>query len=230
MVDHNRNVIKKVIFRIIFPIFLCIFFCGCTQSDQQYLTNMIEREVKNAAGDIGDEIKDAAREEVKNLINDLANDEMANSPASQSQVEELQTEILLRAQEWVDQKTEYVWGSSDCSGYVSYAWGINKLGTNEFINKGAAVPVPIGDLQPGDAINNMRGGDLGHMCLFIEWIDKENLIFNAYDMNIYPGYANIKELHFVPLGDEWTVDSFHKAGALGPYYAQRSVDIYGHQQ
>ena len=58
---------------------------------------------------------------------------------------------------------------SDCSGLVSYAWGLAAPGltTWQFV-PGTAQDIPTQDLQPGDALLNPQE----HVVLFKSWIDK----------------------------------------------------------
>lgn len=59
---------------------------------------------------------------------------------------------------------------SDCSGLVSFAWGLKAPGlTTRGFLPGAAKYVPTQDLQPGDAL--VRPGR--HVVLFARWIDKD---------------------------------------------------------
>ena len=64
------------------------------------------------------------------------------------------------------------WNSyrSDCSGFVSYAWGLRAPGltTRGFV-PGAAKYIPMQDLQPGDAL--IRPGS--HVVLFKKWVNKD---------------------------------------------------------
>ncbi|GAA2829018.1 hypothetical protein GCM10010441_61850 [Kitasatospora paracochleata] len=102
------------------------------------------------------------------------------------------SEILARAQSWVDQAVPYsqsaYWTDSngtyrqDCSGLVSMAWHINTAGTNYGFATNSAGPFEtqlgsLDDLKPGDAINNINT----HMVLFAGWIDSSHTAALIYE-------------------------------------------------
>ena len=107
------------------------------------------------------------------------------------------TDVLARAGQWVSAKLKYCqapnggrdydsacstycsrqsnpqWDPyrSDCSGFVSWAWGLPSPGrvTGQFapfVND-ITKAIPAIDLQPGDAVNNNE-----HIMLFKEWVTK----------------------------------------------------------
>ncbi|WP_181773544.1 C40 family peptidase [Amycolatopsis pittospori] len=93
------------------------------------------------------------------------------------------SEVLSRAQFWIDQRVPYSQTSSypdpqgvryrqDCSGYVSMAWHLPKLpGGGDYST--ATIPqvtdrIPRADLQPGDALWR-RDGSVQHIALFVGW-------------------------------------------------------------
>jgi hypothetical protein len=66
---------------------------------------------------------------------------------------------------------------SDCSGFITYAWGLPPIGdggyvTSEFAPYGTAFShtIPGSDLQPGDALNKTPDG---HIILFVRWVSAE---------------------------------------------------------
>ncbi len=69
---------------------------------------------------------------------------------------------------------------TDCSGFVSYAWNLEKSLDTVALGK-IAKSISYIDLQPGDIINNNQAGAYGHVILFVRWIDKSNLEFWAYE-------------------------------------------------
>jgi hypothetical protein len=109
------------------------------------------------------------------------------------------TDVLSRADQWVTAKLLYcqsanhqpdydtscssvcnrenntLWDPyrSDCSGFVSWAWGLPAPGrvTGEFAPFDTTVSHTIQgiDLEPGDALNLSAGG---HIILFVQWITK----------------------------------------------------------
>lgn len=60
---------------------------------------------------------------------------------------------------------------SDCSGFVSWAWGLAAPGlvTSEFapFDTSVSTTIQASDLQPGDACNLTAGG---HIVLFVQWV------------------------------------------------------------
>ncbi len=102
--------------------------------------------------------------------------------------------IQWRAVTWVKDgvpydNTKYHDGyRQDCSGYVSFAWSLSKSYTGDdwrsFANQ-----INLDSLQPGDAIDNPQKGDLGHMILFMGWIDKKAGTFVGFEENGYYGFT-----------------------------------------
>ncbi len=109
----------------------------------------------------------------------------------------LSSDVLTRANEWVAVKLKYCQSAngardydaacstycsrqsnpqwdpyrSDCSGFVSWAWGLPSPGrvTGQFAPFVSDITkaIPAIDLQPGDAVNNSE-----HIMLFKEWVTK----------------------------------------------------------
>jgi cell wall-associated NlpC family hydrolase len=85
------------------------------------------------------------------------------------------TEALARSQSWLDARVPYSqqachqneYGSyrTDCSGYVSLAWGLTHSRTTATL-RDVARQVPRADLLPGDALL----ADY-HAALFVRWAD-----------------------------------------------------------
>jgi hypothetical protein len=150
--------------------------------------------------------------------------------------------ILIKARIWVQAKVPY--GSfgfhnnppfydgykADCSGYVSYAWGLNApgIGTNQFVSENYAIVISISDLQPGDVLNNDQADTAGHMVIFVKWLDRAKNIFDAYDLNTDPGYTSEKAYTLVqiPNSDNWTISELDP-WAPGPYRAERLTNPNG---
>ena len=143
--------------------------------------------------------------------------------------------ILARAKIWVDIPVPYgglnSWHGNpiyhqgyktDCSGFVSYAWELPKPGTDTVNIKTYARYISIPDLQPGDALNNEKLGDAGHIVLFVRWLDIVNHTFDSYDLNTSPGYADEKTYTLVqiPNTNDWTISELEPY-AHGPYQAQQ---------
>jgi hypothetical protein len=77
-----------------------------------------------------------------------------------------------------DRTSNAAWNAyrSDCSGFVTFAWGLPAVGdggyvTSEFAPYGTAFSHTISgiDLAPGDALNKTPDG---HIILFKEWVSK----------------------------------------------------------
>src|SRR5689334_21250800 len=99
------------------------------------------------------------------------------------------SEVLERAQSWVDRKLTYASGSSthgpggdgdynrDCSGLVSMAWHLkDKQWTGSFPDSGLWTALAsLNDLKPGDTVHRD-----GHMELFVGWIKASDHTKGAY--------------------------------------------------
>ncbi|MFD0203436.1 MULTISPECIES: hypothetical protein [Saccharothrix] len=85
------------------------------------------------------------------------------------------SETLVRSQSWLDAQVPYsqqachenVYGSyrTDCSGYVSMAWGLTHSRTTTTL-RDVAAEIPRADLLPGDALLAPY-----HAALFVRWAD-----------------------------------------------------------
>jgi hypothetical protein len=146
-------------------------------------------------------------------------------------------EILARAEGWIvlgvpygsfddDRSNDYFDGyRADCSGFVSMAWQIkNVFGAKYSPNTARlgdyATEISFFELLPGDAINNQRGGEHGHVVLFVSWIDDEKTRFVAFEENGGHGKAVQTELTLVEMpGGGYTIKEYD-AAAPGPYAAQ----------
>ncbi|MFD4658693.1 FG-GAP repeat domain-containing protein [Kitasatospora sp. NPDC058444] len=119
----------------------------------------------------------------KSLAAPLAADEDAR-PITRS-------EVLKRAATWVDQGLDYSMEATyqgwrtDCSGYVSMAWGLPGPGeaTPTFIPAGVAHAITKDELKPGDALNNDNPGRYGHIVLFEKWADSARTSYWGYEFS-----------------------------------------------
>lgn len=149
----------------------------------------------------------------------------------------IRAEIIARAKSWVFEKVPY--GSfdnnpnndyydgyrADCSGFVSHAWKLKQGGAkfsattvslSQFAND-----ITYGELMPGDAINNKRPSEIGHVVIFLLWLDKDHNRFVALEENGSHGRAVQTELTLGSHPDGgYTIKEYNNA-APGPYYAQR---------
>ncbi|WP_425146503.1 ricin-type beta-trefoil lectin domain protein [Deinococcus sp.] len=141
-------------------------------------------------------------------------------------------QIIARAQKWVDAKVPYDQNATrdgyrtDCSGFVSYAWGLQPNGLyvpNTVALSQYATQISKNDLRPGDAINNQRWGNDGHVILFKAWINQTAGTFVALQEN--GEYGSVQSnLTLVLFGSGWTVKEFENATpAKGPYVFQRVI-------
>ncbi|MFB9774999.1 cell wall-associated hydrolase [Brevibacterium otitidis] len=103
-------------------------------------------------------------------------------------------EIIDRAQFWVNEGVPYSMEATypdvngkhyrtDCSGFVSMAWGLDdSLSTVTLPD--VAHEIPMEDLQPGDVL--MRGGPgtegaNGHVAIFNGWANEEHTAYHALE-------------------------------------------------
>ncbi|MEU4744705.1 hypothetical protein AB0G02_30175 [Actinosynnema sp. NPDC023658] len=85
-------------------------------------------------------------------------------------------ETQTRSRSWLDDQVPYSqqachrndYGDyrTDCSGYVSMAWGLTHSRTTTTL-RDVATEVPRADLRPGDALVNAN-----HAALFVRWADE----------------------------------------------------------
>ncbi|WP_406409366.1 FG-GAP repeat domain-containing protein [Streptomyces sp. NBC_01643] len=98
------------------------------------------------------------------------------------------TEILQRAQYWVDQRVPYSQSAyyqdpqgrtyrTDCSGMVSMAWHLSTSATTWTLPNYSTQLPDLDDLQPGDALNNVNH----HVVLFVSWTDSSHTTANIME-------------------------------------------------
>ncbi|NUT98787.1 MAG: hypothetical protein HOY78_42975 [Saccharothrix sp.] len=85
------------------------------------------------------------------------------------------TETQTRSQSWLDEQVPYSQNAchsnafgdyrTDCSGYVSLAWGLTHSRTSTTLRE-VATEIAHADLRPGDALANAN-----HAALFVRWGD-----------------------------------------------------------
>jgi hypothetical protein len=101
----------------------------------------------------------------------------ADKPMTRSQA-------LTRAQSWLNVGIPYsqdrcyhnAYGDyrTDCSGFVSMAWGVGGLGSDQWTGNFGDISHSIAraDLRPGDALLRYTGDpDENHVALFVRWAD-----------------------------------------------------------
>jgi hypothetical protein len=104
-------------------------------------------------------------------------------------------QVLTRARSWVDANVKYsqskIYGNqygtyrTDCSGFVSMAWGLTPSGisspnTNSLPQYGTWLN-SLDDLRPGDAIDKPGS----HVVLFVSWADSGHTVANVYEETSY---------------------------------------------
>jgi hypothetical protein len=98
-----------------------------------------------------------------------------------------------------DRQSNAAWNAyrSDCSGLVTWAWGLPPVGdggyvTSEFApaNNSFSKVIPAESLQPGDAIN-WNDGNEGHIMLFKQWVHAgtEAIFIQEPGCSAYPYHA-----------------------------------------
>jgi hypothetical protein len=98
-----------------------------------------------------------------------------------------------------DRESNSAWNAyrSDCSGLVTWAWGLPPVGdggyvTSEFapVNDSFSEVIAAESLQPGDAVNYNSGSE-GHIMLFKEWVHPgtEAVFIQEPGCAVYPYHA-----------------------------------------
>ncbi|QKW53052.1 FG-GAP repeat domain-containing protein [Streptomyces buecherae] len=133
------------------------------------------------------------------------------------------SEALTRASSWVglgltyNQNGTYQGYRRDCSGFVSMAWKLGKpgLATPNFVPSGAARSISKAELRPGDALNNDRAGNDGHIVLFEGWADAGKNSYWGYEFSSsgvhhrkipYPYFSGSGTSNFKPIRNVNIVD------------------------
>lgn len=102
------------------------------------------------------------------------------------------TEVIERAQFWVDKSIPYNQSGSyadpqgrsyrtDCSGYVSMAWHLGSSRVTSTLG-GVATQISRDALQPGDIML----ASSGHVVLFENWTDSSHTRYWAYEFGATP--------------------------------------------
>lgn len=125
------------------------------------------------------------------LVNDRFDMSHLNLTIADQQLRDIsRATVMARAREWVDKKIPYCQcngpaeccGSCpfckqyrcDCSGYVSYSWGL-PYGYTTFTLPQVAHPISKEELQPGDVMLNTAE----HVVLFGGWADAGHTSYHA---------------------------------------------------
>jgi hypothetical protein len=137
-----------------------------------------------------------------------------------------------RGKVWVDlgipynQSAYYQGYRQDCSGFISMAWQLSRNGrpvsaTTVTLPNYSKTLSSKNDLQPGDAINNRKPGNAGHVVLFVKWDDKNQGKFTAYEENGGRRKAVKTHLTLVRWGtNTWKITEYAHS-ATPPWYLER---------
>ncbi len=114
------------------------------------------------------------------------------------------SEAIERAQSWAEAGVGYSgsnyytneYGSyrTDCSGYVSMAWGLASSYTTVTLPS-VSYPIAKDALEPGDILNNPLPGTSGHVVLFAGWADAAKTRYFAYEESPSGG-AQLNEIPY----------------------------------
>jgi hypothetical protein len=132
-----------------------------------------------------------------------------------------------RAKAWVDlgipynQQAKYQNYRQDCSGLVSMAWGLPISAVTSTLPNYAMTLNSKDQLQAGDAINNRGIGNNGHVVLFVQWTNKAQGKFIAYEENGYYGKAVQTNLTLDVTANGFNVREYSPSAIPGPWYLER---------
>ncbi|OIV37008.1 hypothetical protein BIV57_13550 [Mangrovactinospora gilvigrisea] len=96
-------------------------------------------------------------------------------------------QILKRAATWVSARIPYSQGAyhdgyrTDCSGFVSMAWGLGTPGLTTVSLPQQSHRISAGQLQPGDVLLNTQPGSAGHVTIFDRWANADHTSYWAYE-------------------------------------------------
>jgi len=113
-------------------------------------------------------------------------------------------ETIDRAQSWTEAGVGYSGGNyftneygtyrTDCSGYVSMAWGLASSYTTVTLPS-VSFPIAKDGLEAGDILLNPEPGTSGHVVLFAGWTDDSRTSYFAYEESPSGG-AHFTELPY----------------------------------
>ncbi|MGG6269046.1 hypothetical protein ACQ4M3_34250 [Leptolyngbya sp. AN03gr2] len=152
----------------------------------------------------------------------IASAVIAGYPPDCGTVVEASNSILAHAKTWVDRRVPYNQGAyyqgyrQDCSGFVSMAWQLPVSAVTSTLPQFSRTLSSRDELQAGDAINNRKIGNEGHVVLFVQWKDKNQGKFIAYEENGSLGTAQT-ELTLEWKNNGWNIKEYGRA----PWYLER---------
>jgi cell wall-associated NlpC family hydrolase len=111
-------------------------------------------------------------------------------------------EILARARCWIDAAVPYDRQGTrdgyrtDCSGYLSYAWRLDRSYTTRDLDQ-VCRPIGTSQLLPGDGLlwQNQSGDEVGHVVIFAAWRDAARTVAAVWELA--PGCARTSQYHYV---------------------------------
>jgi hypothetical protein len=111
-------------------------------------------------------------------------------------------EILWRARRWVraavpyDRAGERDGYRTDCSGFLSYAWCLDRSYTTRDLGQ-VSCPIATSDLLPGDGLlwHKQDGDKIGHVVLFAAWRDTARTVAAVWELA--PGCARTSRYHYL---------------------------------
>jgi hypothetical protein len=137
------------------------------------------------------------------------------------------TNAVQRAKAWVDlgipynQKSQYQGYRQDCSGLVSMAWDLPISAVTSTLPNYAITLNSKDQLQAGDAINNRGIGNGGHVVLFVQWVDKAQGTFIAYEENGGYGRAVQTTLTLDSTSSGFNIREYTSNTIARPWYLER---------
>ncbi|MEI6332675.1 MAG: hypothetical protein WCP16_25820 [Pseudanabaena sp. ELA645] len=134
-----------------------------------------------------------------------------------------------RAKAWVDQRIPYSQVAyfqgyrQDCSGLVSMAWGlnVNPSPVTSTLPNYSITLTSKDQLLPGDAINNRGIGNGGHVVLFVQWVNKAQGTFIAYEENGGYGRAVKTTLTLDSTPSGFNIREYTSNSIARPWYLER---------
>jgi len=111
-------------------------------------------------------------------------------------------EILARARRWIDARVPYDRSGrrdgyrTDCSGFLSYAWRLDRSYTTRDLDQ-VSCPISPAELLPGDGLLwQKRSGDrVGHVVLFAAWADARHTVAAVWELA--PNHARTSRYHYI---------------------------------
>jgi hypothetical protein len=105
---------------------------------------------------------------------------------------------LERAESWVEAGVPYSMDATrdgyrtDCSGFVSMAWGLPESLTTVTLPE-VCRPIAASELRAGDVLLNTAPGSAGHVVLFDRWANPQHTAYIGYEQS--PG---VTKHHVIP--------------------------------